>query len=178
MECSALAVGAAISKPGRRVMFWGRRVPLLPFAVVGVLGWWTIAFVALAAVLAGAGVLFMRRLTRHALVVAPPSLRAALPAPRPVRAVVLPRNLAITRARRALPAPAKALPAARMKCGKCGRPIARSASSGLWWAVDGLPVTAAAACAHEPAKALPAPETVVTVARRNRRRDSQDRRTP
>ena len=103
---------AVLSKPGRRVMFWGFGIPMLPFAVWGLFGWWTILIAALAAVATAAGVVFIRGLARHALVVAPPSLRhrVALPAPR--RAVALPRNLAITRKRRALPVAAKALPAA------------------------------------------------------------------
>jgi hypothetical protein len=42
------------------------------------------------------------------VIAAPASLRAALPAPRPV---ALPRGLSVTRGRRALPAPARALPA-------------------------------------------------------------------
>jgi hypothetical protein len=45
------------------------------------------------------------------LIQAPASLRAALPAP---RRVALPRGLSVTRGRRALPAPAKALPAAEV----------------------------------------------------------------
>jgi hypothetical protein len=93
-----LAVGAAMSKPGRRVLFWGLAVPLLPFAVVGVFGWWTIALAAVAAGFAAAGAVIVRKLHRHALVVAPPSLRhrVALPAAQPRRA--------ITRKRQALPA--------------------------------------------------------------------------
>lgn len=111
-----LAVGAAISRPGRRILFWGVCVPALPFAVVGVFGWWTIALVALAAVLAGAGVAYMRFLMkRHVLIAAPASLRASLPAPRRVRAVALPRNLSITRKRpQVLPAPARVIEPTRV----------------------------------------------------------------
>ena len=62
-----------------------------------------------------AGLAYMRVLHRHALVVAPSSLRQALPAPQPVRAVVLPRNLNLTRKRtRALPAPAKVIEPTRV----------------------------------------------------------------
>ena len=32
-----VAVGAAMSKPGRKALFWGFCIPMLPFAVVGVL---------------------------------------------------------------------------------------------------------------------------------------------
>jgi hypothetical protein len=106
------AVGAALTKPGRRVMFWGVAVPMVLGIVVYTLGWWLVP-IALGLLAFAAGVLLaVRRLHRHALVVAPASLRAALPAPR--RAVALPRGLSVTRGRRALPAPAKALPAAEL----------------------------------------------------------------
>src|SRR6266567_7300107 len=105
-----LAAGAAMSRPGRRVLFWGFCVPLLPFAVWAELGWWTIALAAVLAAAAAAGAAYMLVIGRHVLVQAPASLRAALPATG--RRAALPRNLAIGRARRALPAPAKALPEA------------------------------------------------------------------
>jgi hypothetical protein len=104
------AVDVAISKPGRKVLFWGLCVPALPFAIWGELHWWTLALVAVLAVATGVGVAYMKVMGRHVLIQAPASLRAALPAPR--RAVALPRGLSVTRGRRALPAPAKALPAA------------------------------------------------------------------
>ena len=44
-----LGVGAALSKPGRRVLFWGIAVPMLPFAVRGLFGWWTILIAAVLA---------------------------------------------------------------------------------------------------------------------------------
>ena len=105
-------VGAALTKPGRRVMFWGLAIPMVLGIVVYTLGWWlvpiTLGLLAVAAVV----VRVLRGAQRHAVVVAPASLRASLPAPR--RAVALPRNLSIGRGRRALPAPAKALPAAEV----------------------------------------------------------------
>lgn len=103
------AVGAALTKPGRRVMFWGFTIPMVLGIIVYTLGWWLLP-IALGLLAAAAGVVLgLRGLRRHAVVVAPASLRASLPAPR--RAVALPRNLSITRGRRALPAAAKALPA-------------------------------------------------------------------
>jgi hypothetical protein len=39
----------------------------------------------------------------------------------------------------------------RAACGCCGRPIAQSPASGLWWAADGLAIDEAPSCAHEPA---------------------------
>jgi hypothetical protein len=94
-----LAVGAAMTKPGRRVMFWGFCVPLLPFAVVGVFGWWTIALVAGAAIATAAAFAWMRVL--HGRVVMP----AATPAQRQAE---LER-----RRRNAIPVPRPALPRAR-----------------------------------------------------------------
>jgi hypothetical protein len=55
-------------------------------------------------------------LRRHSHVVAPASLRAAHPAPK--RQVALPRNQSVARGRRALPAPAKALPAPEVVVGR------------------------------------------------------------
>ena len=104
-----VAADSAGSKITRRVLFWGVAIPLLPFAVVGVFGWWTIALVALAAGLAAAGLVFMRKMHRRVLMVAPPSLqhRVALPAGQEWQA----RLEAIARRRSALPAGRKALPA-------------------------------------------------------------------
>ena len=106
----------ARTKAGRKagkVLFyasvWILGLPMVLAIIVYTLGWWLVP-IALGLLALAAGVwLAVRRLHRHALVVAPASLRAALPAPR--RAVALPRNLSITRGRRALPAAAKALPA-------------------------------------------------------------------
>jgi hypothetical protein len=103
-------VGAALTKPGRRVMFWGLAIPMVLGIIVYTLGWWLVPITLGLLALAAVAVWALRGLQRHAVVVAPPSLRAALPAPR--RAVALPRGLSVTRRRRALPAPAKALPAA------------------------------------------------------------------
>jgi hypothetical protein len=104
-----MAVGAALTKPGRRVMFWGFAVPMVLGIIVYTLGWWLVP-IALGLLGLGVGVLLaVRVLHRHALVVAPASLRSSLPAPR--RAVTLPQGLSVTRGRRALPEPAKALPA-------------------------------------------------------------------
>lgn len=101
-----LAVGAAISRPGRKILFWGVCVPVLPFAVWGVFGWWTIAIAAVLLAATAAGAMFVRVLHRHALVVAPPSLQ---------HRVALPRNLAITRKRtQALPAPPLAIEPTRV----------------------------------------------------------------
>lgn len=78
-----LAVGAAMSKPGRRVLFWGIAVPMLPFAVWGVFGWWTIALVAVLAVFSAAGVAYMRVLHRGVVQARPElthEMRAALAA--------------------------------------------------------------------------------------------------
>jgi hypothetical protein len=118
-----LAVGAALTKPGRRVLFWGFCVPLLPFAVVGVFGWWTIALVALAAALSAAGLAYARVLHRSAVLSRPeptPQMRAALaarglrpiPAPGQAARPALPRAMvrSLTGRRQALPAPARALP--------------------------------------------------------------------
>ena len=38
-----------MTKPGRRVLFWGVCVPALPFAIWGELHWWTLAVVAVLA---------------------------------------------------------------------------------------------------------------------------------
>lgn len=122
-DVASAAVGAAISKPGRKVMFWGVAVPMLPFAIWGELHWWTLALVALAAALTGVGLLFGRALHRsvvHARPEPTPQMRAALaarglrpiPAPGQQARPALPRGLSITRKRQALPAPARALPAA------------------------------------------------------------------
>ncbi len=51
-------------------------------------------------------------------------------------------------------------------CGRCGRPIARSPASGLWWAVDGLPAGSVPGCAHEPAR----PDARATLPRASRGR--------
>jgi hypothetical protein len=104
-------VGAAMTKTGRRVMFWGFCVPLLPFAVVGVLGWWTIALVAVLATVTAGGALMVRQLHRHALVVAPPSLQQRIALPVRAAQPALPRAMrrSLTRRQRALPAPQKAL---------------------------------------------------------------------
>ena len=115
-------IGAAVaSKPGRRVLFWTIAVPMLPFAVWGLFGWWTIALVAVLAAVSVAGLVFMRVLHRHALVVAPPSLqqRKALARARRIRELQPPRK--------ALPAPAKAIGAPRTSPGTAaitGRVIA------------------------------------------------------
>ena len=136
----------ARSRLGRRALFWGFCIPMLPFAVVGVFGWWTIAIVALAAVGSAAGLLVMRRLHRHAVVVRPeptPEMRAMLaarglrpiPAPgqaRPAlpratpRSIAMPRGLSITRKRRqALPAAAKAIEPTRVIPAAKAVPVAR-----------------------------------------------------
>jgi hypothetical protein len=110
----------ARSKLGRKILFltvfWGFCIPMLPFAVWGIFGWWTIALAAVAAAVSGAGLAYMKVMGRHTLLAVPDTLRDALPAPR--RRVALPRNLSLTRGRRALPAPAKALPAAEVVVGK------------------------------------------------------------
>jgi hypothetical protein len=92
----------ARNKLGRRLMFWGLAVPMFAGIIVYTLGWWLVPITAGLLALAAGVLLAVRRLHRHALVVAPPSLRA----------VALPRGLAVTRGQRAVPAPAKALPAA------------------------------------------------------------------
>jgi hypothetical protein len=81
-------------------------------------GWWTIAFVAILAAVSAVGLAYARVLHRHALVVAPASLRAALPAPS--RRVALPRAMvrSLTAPKRALPASVKALTAAEVITGK------------------------------------------------------------
>lgn len=212
-----VAADSAASKISRKVLFFGVAVPMLPFAVWGLFGWWTIAIVALLAAGSVAGLVLVRRLAVHSVVVRPeptPEMRLALaarglkpiPAPGQARPALprarpaLPRNLSIGRGRQALPAAAhefvpldwdkgcghlahpqatrcflpaqahpskaiepgrvipaaaKALPAGRVECGKCDSPIVRSASSGLWWAIDGLGVATASACAHEPRAAVP-----------------------
>lgn len=98
-------VGAAISRPGRKILFWGVAVPMLPFAVVGVFGWWTIAIVALAAALTGAGVAYARALHRtvvHARPEPTPQMRAALAARglRPIPAPAVQARPALPRAMR------------------------------------------------------------------------------
>ncbi|MGH3205694.1 MAG: hypothetical protein ACRDP5_27120 [Streptosporangiaceae bacterium] len=105
------AVGAAVSKPGRKVLFWGIAVPMLPFAVVGVFGWWTIALVAVLAAATAAGLLLVRKLHRHVLVVAPPSLRNHTALPAATRARVITTGKVI-RPAQAISAPRRALPAA------------------------------------------------------------------
>ena len=106
-----VAADSAGSKITRRVLFWGVAIPLLPFAVVGIFGWWTIGIGAGIAAFGAAVWAVMRVFRRHVLIEAPASLRAALPAAAPRRAYALPRGWAIARARRALPATQKALPA-------------------------------------------------------------------
>jgi hypothetical protein len=109
----------ARSKAGRKagsVLFYGTVWTFGPLMIAGIivytLGWWLVPITLGLLALAAVAVRALRGLQRHAVVVAPASLRAALPAPR--RAVALPRNLSVTRRRRALPAPAKALPAAEV----------------------------------------------------------------
>lgn len=95
---AGLAVGAAMSKPGRRILFWGVAVPMLPFAVWGVFGWWTIALVALVAALSASGLAyarFLHRLTVQARPEPTHEMRAALAA----------------RGLRPIPAPGQARPA-------------------------------------------------------------------
>ena len=122
----------ARTKAGRKVgailfygFVWTFLAPLVPFAVWGIFGWWTIALGALGLAAAGVGVTYMRVMHRHMVLAAPASLRASLPAPR--RAVALPRNLAITRGRRALPVAAKALPAAVVEPTRIVAPVKRAA---------------------------------------------------
>ena len=109
-----LAVGAALTRNGRRVMFWALAMPMFLGIIVYTLGWWLLP-IGLGLVALAAGALLavrasVRVMHRHVLLQAPAEMRAAVAAPR--RAVALPRNLAITRRRRALPAAAKALPVA------------------------------------------------------------------
>jgi len=123
------AVGAAISKPGRQVMFWGITVPCVAAIIVYTLGWWLVP-IALGLLAAAAGVLLIvRRILRgrtvHAWPDPTPQMRAQLAARglRPVpaltgerpalpRSIALPRGLSAGRKRKALPVAAKALPAA------------------------------------------------------------------
>ena len=126
LASAALGVAAdsAASKAGRRVLFWGLAVPLLPFAVWGLFGWWTIALVALAAVASAAGVAYMRVMSRSVVQARPeptPQMRAALaarglrpiPAPGQQARPALPRAMvrSLATRRRALPVAGKALPA-------------------------------------------------------------------
>ena len=103
----------ARSKAGRKVasvlfygIVWTIGVPLLPFAVWGIFGWWVIPLGVLAAAAFAAGALLVRQLHRqHMLIVAPPSLQQRVAQP------ALPRAMrrSLTRPQRALPAPAKAI---------------------------------------------------------------------
>jgi hypothetical protein len=124
------AVGAAISKPGRRVMFWGLAVPMLPFAVWGLFGWWTIALVALAAAASASGLAYMRVLHRGHMVLARPE-----PTPE-TRAALAARGL------RPIPAPGQARPA-------LPRAMRRQLGRGR------LTATVVDVRAHKPAQALP-----------------------
>ena len=133
------AVGAALTKDGRRVMFWGFTVPVVAAIVVYTLGWWLLP-ITLGAVAAAAGVLAaVRRASHHAVLARPeptPEMRLALaarglrpiPAPGQQARPALPRGLSITRKRRALPAPAKALPAAVITGRVVGQVPARRAA--------------------------------------------------
>jgi hypothetical protein len=74
---------AATSKVSRRVLFWGLAVPMLPFAVWGLFGWWTIALAAVTAAGSAAGVAYLRILHRGAVLARPEpthEMRAALAA--------------------------------------------------------------------------------------------------
>ena len=114
--------GAAMSRTGRKVLFWGFCIPLLPFALVGVFGWWTLGLVALAAAGSAACLAVMRVMHGHAVVVRPEpthEMRAALaarglrtiPAPGQARPA-LPRAMRRQLGRGRLAQPAHALPAA------------------------------------------------------------------
>jgi hypothetical protein len=117
-----LAVGAALTKNGRRVMFWGLAVPMALGIVVTTLGWWLLPIALGLLALAAATLMAVRRLTRHAVLTRPeptPQMRAALaarglrPIPAPGQArPALPRAMvrSLTGKRQALPAPARALP--------------------------------------------------------------------
>lgn len=117
-----VAADSAASKVSRKVLFWAVAVPLFPFAVVGVFGWWTIALVALLAALSAAGLAIGRVMHRFVVQTRPEPTHEmrdmltarglrTIPAPVQLARPALPRNLAITRRRQALPAAAKALPA-------------------------------------------------------------------
>lgn len=120
-EVAGGLLSLAASKTGRRVtfhvVFWGFCIPMLPFALWDLFGWWCIALAVVLAVGSAAGIRVVRAAgqSRRVLLVTPDTMRAALPAP---RAAVLPRNLSISRGRRALPAPAKALPSAEPITGR------------------------------------------------------------
>lgn len=118
-----LAVGAAMTKPGRRVLFWGVCVPALPFAIWGELHWWTLAVVAVLAAVSAAGLAIGRVMHRFVVQARPEPTHQmreqlaarglrTIPAPVQLARPALPRGLSITRKRQALPAPARALPAA------------------------------------------------------------------
>jgi hypothetical protein len=118
-----LAVGAAMTKGGRRVMFFGLALPMFLGIIVYTLGWWLVPIALGALALAAGTLMAVRRLTRHAVMARPeptPQMRAALaarglrPVPAPGQAArpALPRAMvrSLTRKRQALPAPARALP--------------------------------------------------------------------
>lgn len=121
------AVGAALTPAGRKVMFRGLAVPFFIAIIVYTLGWWLLP-ITLGVLAAAAGVLLaVRRILHgHTVQARPeltPEMRAALaarglkPIPAPARQArpalpqraTLPRGLSITKGKRALPAPAKAL---------------------------------------------------------------------
>jgi hypothetical protein len=116
-------VGAKVarSKGARKVLFRGVALPMLPFALWGELHWWTVVIAAAAAAVMAATYGVTRILHKRWMVMpaATPAQRVAelerrrrnaipIPAARPA----LPRGLSVTRGWQALPAPAKALPAA------------------------------------------------------------------
>lgn len=131
-------VGAAISKPGRRVLFWGVCVPALPFAIWGELHWWTLVLVALVAAVA-CGTLAVTRILHRSVIVAPltPAERVA----------ELER-----RRRNAIPVPRAAQPA-------LPRAMRRQVPR---WRVT---ATVTGVRRSRPAQALPAPEKVITPSR-------------
>jgi hypothetical protein len=121
----------ARSKAGRKVasvLFYGTvwtiGVPLLPFAIWGIFGWWTIPLGALALAAFAVGVACVYGLhARQTVLTRPeptPQMRAALaarglrpiPAPGQAARPALPRAVvrSLTGRRQALPAPARALP--------------------------------------------------------------------
>lgn len=115
------AVGAALTKPGRQVMFWGFTIPMVAGIIVYTLGWWLLPIVL---GLAGTGLAVMRVLHRGVVQARPEptsEMRAALaarglksiPAPGRQARPALPRAMvrSLTRPRRALPATQKAIPA-------------------------------------------------------------------
>lgn len=124
-EVASGLIGMAVtSKISRRVLFWGLAVPMLPFAVWGLFGWWTIALAALAAAGAAAGLAYARVLHGRMVLARPEpthEMRAALaarglrpiPAPGQQARPALPRAVRRQLARGRLSAPAVKVPAPR-----------------------------------------------------------------